>query len=158
MAATANPDAITRPEFESTMQRMVSRLTTLEAGEPRTHVQVNEAGRAMSGQFEVVTQNEFRLVKWLGTFALAAVLGGLGFLYQQSYQQFAEVRIEMRDLHATVLQELHAQIGGLRKDMQAEHDGMRAEHDSIRQAIGSVRERVVRVETLLTGEEPGPQS
>ena len=154
------------------MQRMVSRLTALEAGGPRTHVQVNEAGRARSGQFEVVTQNEFRLVKWLGTFALAAVLGGLGFLYQQSYQQFAEVRIEMRDLHATVLQEIHAQVGGLRKDMQAEHaalraehdamraehDGMRAEHDSIRQAIGSVRERVVRVETLLTGEEPGPQS
>ena len=146
MAATANPDAITRPEFESTMQRMVSRLTTLEAGGPRTHVQVNEAGRAMSGQFEVVTQNEFRLVKWLGTFALAAVLGGLGFLYQQSYQQFAEVRIEMRDLHASVLQELYAQ-----------NAAMRAEHDSIRQAIGSVRERVVRVETLLLGEEPGQQ-
>ena len=32
MAATANPDAITRPEFESTMQGMVSRLTALEAG------------------------------------------------------------------------------------------------------------------------------
>ena len=137
---------------------MVSRLTTLEAGGPRTHVQVNEAGRARSGRFEVVTQNEFRVVKWLGTFALTAVLGGLGFLYQQSYQQFAEVRIEMRDLHATVLQELHAQIGGLRKDMQAEHAAMRAEHDTIRQAIGSVRERVVRVETLLTGEEPGAQS
>ena len=147
MAATANPDAITRPEFESTMQGMVSRLTALEAGAPRTHVQVNEAGRAMSGRFEVVTQNEFRLVKWLGTFALAAVLGGLGFLYQQSYQQFAEVRIEMRDLHATVLQELYAQ-----------NAAMRAEHDSIREAIGSVRERVVRVETLLLGEEPGAQS
>ena len=146
MAATANPDAITRPEFESTMQGMVSRLTALEAGAPRTHVQVNEAGRAMSGRFEVVTQNEFRLVKWLGTFALAAVLGGLGFLYQQSYQQFAEVRIEMRDLHATVLQELYAQ-----------NAAMRAEHDSIRQAIGAVRERVVRVETLLLGEEPGQQ-
>ena len=125
---------------------MVSRLTALEAGGPRTHVQVNEAGRAISGRFEVVTQNEFRLVKWLGTFALAAVLGGLGFLYQQSYQQFAEVRIEMRDLHASVLQELYAQ-----------NAAMRAEHDSIRQAIGSVRERVVRVETLLLGEEPGQQ-
>ena len=147
------------------MERMVSRLTALEAGAPGTHAQVKEAGRAMSGQFEVVTQNEFRLVKWLGTFALAAVLGGLGFLYQQSYQQFAEVRIEMRDLHATVLQELFAQIGGLRKDIQAEHAAMRAEHaamraehDGIREAIGSVRERVVRVETLLIGEEPGQQS
>ena len=140
------------------MERVVSRLTALEAGAPGTHVQVKEAGRAMSGQFEVVTQNEFRLVKWLGTFALAAVLGGLGFLYQQSYQQFAEVRIEMRDLHATVLQELFAQIGGLRKDIQAEHAAMRAEHDGIREAIGSVRERVVRVETLLVGEEPGQQS
>ena len=129
------------------MERMVSRLTALEAGAPGTHAQVKEAGRAMSGQFEVVTQNEFRLVKWLGTFALAAVLGGLGFLYQQSYQQFAEVRIEMRDLHATVLRELYAQ-----------NAAMREEHASIREAIGSLRERVVRVETLLVGEEPGTQS
>ena len=129
------------------MERVVSRLTALEAGAPGTHVQVKEAGRAMSGQFEVVTQNEFRLVKWLGTFALAAVLGGLGFLYQQSYQQFAEVRIEMRDLHATVLRELYAQ-----------NAAMREEYASIREAIGSLRERVVRVETLLVGEEPGTQS
>ena len=129
------------------MERVVSRLTALEAGAPGTHVQVKEAGRAMSGQFEVVTQNEFRLVKWLGPFALAAVLGGLGFLYQQSYQQFAEVRIEMRDLHATVLRELYAQ-----------NAAMREEHASIRGAIGSLRERVVRVETLLVGEEPGTQS
>ena len=92
-------------------------------------------------------ENEFRLVKWLGTFALAAVLGGLGVLYQQSYQQFAEVRIEMRDLHATVLRELYAQ-----------NAAMREEHASIREAIGSLRERVVRVETLLVGEEPGTQS
>ena len=129
------------------MERVVSRLTALEAGAPPTHAQVKEAGRAMSGQFEVVTQNEFRLVNWLGTFALAAVLGGLGFLYQQSYQQFAEVRIEMRNLHATVLQELYAQ-----------NAAMREEHASIREAIGSLRERVVRVETLLVGEEPGTQS
>ena len=32
---------------------------------------------------DFVTAGEFRLFKWLGTFALAAVLGGFGLLYEQ---------------------------------------------------------------------------
>ena len=151
MAATANPDVIMRSEFESTIERIGSRLTALESNESQSLARIDKGGRALSGQSEVVTQNEFRLFKWLGTFVVAAVLGAFGVIYQQ----IADVRVEMRDLHNTALRELYTQldtqIGGLRQEMKAEIGGLR-------QDIGSLRERVVRVETLLVGEEPRTES
>ena len=155
MAATANPDAITRTEFKSAMRQVDSRLGALESDAPRAHVRVNEAGRAaVSGEGEFVTQNEFRLFKWLASLALAAILGGIGFLYQQQQamqqsflQQVADMRIEMRDLHAALRQEMHAEFAAVR-----------AEQVSIRKEIGSLRERVVRIETLLVGAEGDSRS
>ena len=169
----ANSDAIMRSEFQSTMERLGSRMAALEAVATQT-VQIDAEGRATAtGQFEVVTQSEFRLFKWLAAFVAAAVLGAFGVLYQQ----IADMRVEMRDLHATVLSELYAQIGGVRADLGKEIDGvredlrkeidgvredlrkeMKANHDSVIEAIGSLRERVVRVETLLDVEEAGAQS
>ena len=139
MASTVNTEAITRTEFDA----MVERMAALESNESRPPILIDQERRALSGQSEAVTQNEFRLFKWLATFVAAAVLGALGVLYQQ----IADTRVEMRDLHTTILQELHAQIGGLRQEMKAEIGGLRQE-------IGSMRERVVRVETLIVGEEP----
>ena len=154
----ANPDAIMRAEFESTMERLGSRLTALESNESQSLARIDKEDRALSGRSEAVTQNEFRLFKWLGTFVAAAVLGALGVLYQQ----IADTRVEMRDLHTTVLRELYAQIGGLRQEMKAEVGGLRQEMKAgiggLRQDIGSLRERVVRVETLLVGEEPRTES
>ena len=154
MASTVNTEAITRTEFDA----MVERMAALESHESRSPARIDNEGRALSGQSEAVTQNEFRLFKWLGTFVAAAVLGALGVLYQQ----IADTRVEMRDLHTTVLQELYAQIGGLRQEMKAEIGGLRhemkAEIGGLRQEIGSMRERVVRVETLLVAEESRTES
>ena len=156
MAATANPDAITRTEFKSAMQRVDSRLGALESGASRAPVQL-AAGRApASSETEFVTRDEFRLFKWVASIALAAVLGGIGFLYQQQqsmqqsfqdsfqqvFQQMADMRIEMRDMHASLRQEMHAEFAAVR-----------AEQVSIRKEIGTLRERVVRIETLLVGTE-----
>ena len=156
MTAMANPDVIMRSEFESTMERLGLRLTALETA--RT-VQINEAGKpTVGGQFEVVTQNEFRLFKWFGAFALAVVVGGFGVLYEQN----TYVRVEMRNLHTEVLRELHAQIGGLRQEMKDEIGGLRQEMKDeiggLRLDIGSLRERVARVETLLVGDESGAET
>ncbi|MXY57076.1 MAG: hypothetical protein F4Y41_11885 [Gammaproteobacteria bacterium] len=144
--STVNPQAITRTEFDAMVERMASRLAALELNESPSPTLIDQEGRALSGQSEAVTQNEFRLFKWLATFVVAAVLGAFGVIYQQ----IAGVRVEMRDLHNTVLRELYTQldtqIGGLRKEMKAEIGGLR-------QDIGSLRERVVRVETLLVGEK-----
>ena len=139
---------------------MASRLTALESNAPRFATRMDDEARIVPGRSEAVavTQNEFRLFKWLATFVVAAVLGAFGVIYQQ----IADVRVEMRDLHNTVLRELYTQldtqIGGLRQEMKAEIGGLRQEIGGLRQDIGSLRERVVRVETLLVGEESRTES
>ena len=180
MASTANTEAVSRSEFDAMIERMASRLAALERAAAPSPARIDEEDRPASGQSEVVTQNEFRLFKWLGTFLVAAVLGAFGVLYQQ----ISDTRVEMRELHTTVIRELYAQIGsvredlgsqirsevgGLRQEMKAEIGGLRQEigslrqemnanHDSIREEIGSLRERVVRIETLLVGEKPRTES
>ena len=155
MAATANPDAITRTEFKSAMRQVDSRLGALESGASRVQL---EAGRApVSGETEFVTRDELRLFKWVSSIALAAILGGIGFLYQQQqsfqdsfqqvFQQMADMRIEMRDMHASLRQEMHAEFAAVR-----------AEQVNIRKEIGALRERVVRIETLLVGTEGDSRS
>ena len=155
MAATANPDAITRTEFKSAMQRVDSRLGALESGASR--VQLEAVRAPASSESEFVTRDEFRLFKWVASIALAAIFGGIGFLYQQQqsfqdsfqqvFQQMADMRIEMRDMHASLRQEMHAEFAAVR-----------AEQVSIRKEIGALRERVVRIETLLVGTEGDPRS
>ena len=159
MAATANPDAITHAEFKSAMQRVDSRLGALESRASRGQLEADRA--RVSSETEFVTRDEFRLFKWVASIALAAVLGGIGFLYQQQqsmqqsfqdsfqqvFQQMADMRIEMRDLHASLRQEMHAEIAAVR-----------AEQVSIREEIASLRERVVRIETLLVGTEGDSRS
>ena len=109
-------------------------------------------------QFEVVTQNEFRLFKWLGAFALTAVVGGFGFIYQQFDRYFEEVRVEMRGLH-TQVGGLRQEVSGLRQEMQVEFGSIRSEIGRnredigrLREDVGALRERVVRIETLLSGD------
>ena len=143
------------------MRQVDSRLGALESGASRARVQV-EAGRApVSSESEFVTRDEFRLFKWVASIALAAIFGGLGFLYQQQqsmqqsfqdsfqqvFQQMADMRIEMRDMHASLRQEMHAEFAAVR-----------AEQVSIRKEIGALRERVVRIETLLVDREGDSRS
>ena len=139
MAATASAGAITREEFDAIVDRMNSRLVALEAEPPRTPVQVEEAGRAAgSVPLAVVTQSEFRLFKWFGAFALATVVGGFSFLYQQSDRQFDNVRTEFDNVRME-MQNLRTEIGTLRTEM-------RSETASIRADLADVSERVVRVD------------
>ena len=123
MAMTANPTApMTRADFDAVVEPLVARVASLE----------DSAGRGTEPG--VVTASEFRLFKWLGTFALATVVGGFALLYEQ----VSDVRIGMERLHGELLR------------------GMQAEFTSVRREISAVRERVVRVETLLVGKEPPP--
>ena len=124
MAATVNPVAgLTRDELNSVIEPLVVRLTSLEAVSTRGRIETD----AVSG-------SEFRMFKWLGIFALAAVLGGFGLLYEQ----IADVRVGLERMHSGLLKEIHS----LRDEMHVEHAVLRNE-------IAEVRERVVRVETLV---------
>lgn len=141
MAMTANPTAaMTRADFDAVVEPLAARVASLE----------DSAGRG--AEPDVVTASEFRLFKWLGTFALATVVAGFGLLYEQ----VSEVRIGMERLHVELLREMSV----LREDMQAEvaglRDEMRSGFTSVRQEISALRERVVRVETLVAGKESPP--
>lgn len=145
MAATANPTlGMIRDELDLVVQPLAARVAALETSvgdRPAT---------------DVVTVSEFRLFKWLGTFALAAVLGGFGLLYEQ----VGDVRVAMERLQTDLLKEIHAlrgemhtEFASVRHEMHAGFASIRqemhAETASIREDISGVRERVARVETHL---------
>ena len=132
--AAANP-VITRDEFD----RIGERLTALEASRTAADAENPAASYDIPrpGQIDFVRQDEFRLFKWLGSFALVAILGGFGLLYEQS----SDLRVAMERLHADLLREMHAQTASIREDMHEQHSAIRNE-------IARVRERVVRLETL----------
>lgn len=132
MSAASLDATVTRAEFDSAIKRLVERMTTLEstvsqASRPETR----DSERTAEPSSEVVTQNEFRLFKWLGTFALAAVLAGFVFLYEQT----ADLRVDIERQHRDLLKEMNAQ------------------YTDIRGEIGLLRERVTGVETRLDGVE-----
>ncbi|MYK47230.1 MAG: hypothetical protein F4029_13490 [Gammaproteobacteria bacterium] len=81
---------ITREELDLVVQPLAARMDALE----------NSAGDRTGNDF--VSVGEFRLFKWLGTFALAAVLGGFGLLYEQ----VSDLRVGMERLHGELLQEM----------------------------------------------------
>ena len=135
MAMTANPTvAMTRADFDAVVEPLAARVASLE----------DSAGRG--AEPDVVTASEFRLFKWLGTFALATVVGGFALLYEL----VSDVRIDMERLHGELLRNVHVEVAGLKDEMQSEFA-------SVRQEISAVRERVVRVETLLVAKE-SPQT
>ena len=153
----ANP-AITRAEFD----RIGARVAALEASRGETDKDaLGKDDEAAPSHADFVRQDEFRLFKWLGSFAIAAVLGGFGLLYEQT----SDLRVAMERLHADALREIQAQTASiredmhaLREDMHAQHtatrEEMHAQHAAIRSEIAHVRERVVRLETLDGVESP----
>lgn len=143
MAATATPTlGLTRDDLDLAIEPLVARLSAIED--------------AAGGNADVVTRDEFRLFKWLGTFALATVVAGFGLLYEQ----VSDVRVGMERLHGEVQREIHGlretmyvEIASIRSEMEAKHaaltEQMHAGFASMREEISAVRERVARVETLL---------
>ena len=91
MAATVNPAVgMTRDELNSVVEPLAARVAALEdtVGDRR--------GK------DYVGISEFRLFKWLGTFILATVVAGFGFLYEQ----VSDLRVGMERLHGDLLQEM----------------------------------------------------
>ena len=127
--AAANP-VITRDEFD----RMGKRLTALEASRSTAHADTqapnDEVARFDPADF--VRQGEFRLFKWLGTFAFATVLGGFGLLYEQT----SDLRVAMERLNVDLLREMHAEHTASRDEMHAQftriRDDMHAQFTRIR--------------------------
>lgn len=128
--AAANP-AITRDEFD----RMGKRLAALESSRSNAHADTLPPSDAVArfDPADFVRQGEFRLFKWLGTFAFATVLGGFGLLYEQT----SDLSVAMERLHVDLLREMHAQNTSLRDEMNAQfasiREDMYAQFTSIRE-------------------------
>lgn len=91
MAATANPALeMTRDELDSVVEPLASRVAALE-----------DAVGDRRGK-DYVGISEFRLFKWLGTFILATVVAGFGFLYEQ----VSDLRVGMERRHGELLREM----------------------------------------------------
>ena len=91
---------------------------------------------------DVVSRGEFRLLLWMGAFALTAILGGMTVLYTG----ITDLRVAMEAQRADILDIVRSEIGGLRTEIGGEIRGLRAE-------IADLRERVARIETRLDGVE-----
>ncbi len=147
-----NPDAgVPRREFDTTVGLLMGRLAALEkaleGALPRSADEsVPRAGeKPKEPEADVVRRREFELFKWMGAFALTAMISGFGFLYLQT----ADLRIAI----GQVLTEMERQHADIRKEMQEEHAAIRKEmqeeHAAIRVEVGDIRERVVRIEALM---------
>ena len=86
---------------------------------------------------------QLRMLKWSLGFALVAITGALGFLYQGLNDLGVELRAEMR-----------SEIGGLRAEMRSEiaalREEMHREFAAVRRELASLGERVARLEAGQT--------
>ena len=99
-----NPHAaITRDEFERTIEELRAEMNASSSGSTAAGGTTPEHPRE-----EFVRKDEFRLFKWFSGLALAAILSGMGLLYQGIHQGLAEQREAMERQFAEFRAEMHA--------------------------------------------------
>ena len=144
METTMNPGGIiARNESEETITK------------PRTVATVPEHQHE-----ELVHRSEFRLLLWIGAFALITISGGFTFLYtgQRDLQAgLADIRVEMANMrvameqdHADIRVAMEQEHADIRVEMANMRSAMKQEHADIRSESAGLSERVARVETVLS--------
>ena len=93
-------------------------------------------------------RDEFRLSKWFAGLALAAILSGMGFLYQGIHQGLAEQREAMERQFADLRAEVHAEFGAITANVDSRFDDMDSRITALQHDVANVNERLTRVETL----------
>ena len=124
---------ITREEFERAIEEL---RTEMKASPSRSTVANGASPECPRAEF--VHKDEFRLFKWFGGLALAAILSGMGLLYQG----LAEQRVAMERQFADLRAEMHAGFRAITADVDSGITTL--QHD-----VADVKERLARVETLL---------
>ena len=107
------------------------------AVEMRKEVAAAVAASAAPGRHDVLSDvlGQLRIIKWGAGFALAAIMGAFGILYQGQ----VDLRAEMRGEIAGLRMEMRSEIAALREEMHREFAVLRRE-------IASLGERVARLE------------
>ena len=140
-----NPHAtITRDEFERTIEELRAEMKASSLGAPAADGATPERPRE-----EFVRRDEFRLFKWFGGLALAAILGGMGLLYQGIHQGLAEQREAMERQFADLRAEMHAGFRAITANVDSRFVTVDARITTLQHDVADVKERLARVETLL---------
>ena len=99
-----NPHAaITRDEFERTIEELRAEMRASSSDSPAADGTTLDHPRE-----EFVRKDEFRLFKWFAGLALAAILSGMGLLYQGIHQGLAKQHEAMERQFADLRAEMHA--------------------------------------------------
>ena len=165
MTAMSPHTAITRDEFERTIEELRTEMKASPSSSTVADGASPERPRA-----EFVHKDEFRLFKWFAGLALAAVLSGMGLLYQSIHQGLAEQRESMERQFADLRAEMHAGFRAITGSMDSRFDSVNSKFDrmdsrldqmdsrldqmdsrltAVQHDVAEVKERLARVETLV---------
>ena len=144
-----NPHAaIARDEFERTIEELRAEMKANSS-----EAAAADGAAAERGPEALALRAEFRLFKWFGGLALAAILGGMGLLYQSIQQglagqreatqrQFAELRAEMNAGFRAMTAHVDARFDGV----DSRFNGVDSRFDSVDSRFDSVDARFERVD------------
>ncbi len=124
--------------METTMNTMNPDRTATRAGTEQSSAPSRlEDATPERRREDVVHRGEFRLLLWMGAFALTAVLGGMTFLYTvimdlrvAIVEEHVELRVTMAEEHAQLRTDMGVQIAQLRTDMEAQIEGLRSDMEA----------------------------
>ena len=145
-----NPHAaITRDEFERTIEELRAEMKANPS-----HSTAADRASFEHPREEFVRKDEFRLFKWFGGLALAAILSGMGLLYQSIHQGLAEHREATERQFAEFRTEMHAGFRAITAHVDAGFEGVNSRFngvdsrfDSVDSRFGSVDSRFDRVDS-----------
>ena len=145
---------ITRDEFERTIDELRAEMKSSSS-----HATTTDRADPEHPREVFVRKDEFRLFKWFGGLALAAILSGMGLLYQA----IAEQRVAMERQFADLRAEMHAGFRAITANvdsrfvtvdsrfarMDSRFDDVDSRITALQHDVADVKERLARVETLL---------
>lgn len=135
---------ITRDEFERTIEELRTEMKASPSSSTVTDGTSPEHPRE-----EFVLKDEFRLFKWFAGLALAAVLSGMGLLYQSFHQGLAEQRESMERQFADLRAEMHAGFRAITASMDSRLDQVDSRLTAVQHDVAEVKERLAGVETVV---------
>ena len=131
---------------------METTMHTMNPDTAMSRTEVAPAETAPERQADVVRRGEFRLLLWMGAFALTAILGGMTVLYTG----ITDLRVAMEAQRAELLTAMEVQRADILDVVRREIGSLRGEIADLRSEIADLRERVVRIETRLDAVIPPP--
>jgi len=134
-----NPHAaITRNEFERTIKELRAEMKS-----SASHSTATDRGGAERPREEFVRRDEFRLFKWFGGLALAAILSGMGLLYQGIVEQRVAMERQFADLRA----EMHAGFRAITASVDSRFDQVDSRFDQVDSRFVQVDSRFDQVDS-----------